>query len=75
MPPSASIPNGLTAAGKELSVILPGSSRIATEPSPIVMPASHASQRQRGLRRWPSGNSKIRKTPVSPIAGSHSTLS
>ena len=73
--PSASMPSGFTVFGKGLSDIRPGSQRIPSDATVRPTALDQASHRQRGVSRWPSGNSSSRNTPVSPIPGTHSMLS
>jgi len=66
-----SIPSGFTVFGNELPVIRPASKRIASDPIRRPIALGHASHRQRGVSRCPSGKSSSRNTPVRPIPGTH----
>ena len=61
---SASTASGFTIPGTGASSKAPGASAIARGASTAAAAASHATTRHRGLGRWPSGNSRMRKTPI-----------
>src|SRR5918997_3868559 len=67
----ASVPNGLGTPGKPPLAKPPGMMIAVNELTIIAVADNHAQIRQRGEGNRPSGNSRIRKVPMSPTAGTH----
>jgi len=62
-------PYGLVTFGKLSN--FPGARKIAAMLTAIEAPAARANHRHRADGRCPSGNSRMRKIPASPISGIH----